>query len=80
MNAMWIVLALLVAIALAAQRYGVDSRTSRPGEGPAPHRRGPTLSGDLKALVRRTHQSFEALSPRIGMTSTRPSVSRRSAG
>jgi hypothetical protein len=79
---MWIllaVLAVLVAIALAALRYGVDSRTTRPGERSAPHRRGPTLFGDLKALVRRTHQSFEALSPRIGMTDTRPSASRRSA-
>ena len=49
-----IILALLIVIAAAAPRYGVDSRRLRPGEGPA--RRGPTPWGDVAtfyAFVRR---------------------------
>jgi hypothetical protein len=47
----WILLAVLLLIALAAPRYGVDSRGMRPGA--APPRRGPTPRGDLAALARR---------------------------
>jgi len=46
-----ILLAVLVLIALAAPRYGVDSRWAPPGE-PTPPRRGPTPLGDLAVLVR----------------------------
>ena len=46
----WVLLTVLVLIALAAPRYGVDSRNLRPGEGP--HRRGPTPWGDALAVVR----------------------------
>jgi hypothetical protein len=47
----WILLTVLVLIALAAPRYGVDSRGLRPGQ--ARPDRGPTPWGDLAALVRR---------------------------
>ena len=49
---LWILLIVLVLIALAAPRYGVDSRRL-PSGGMTPLRRGPTLHGDLSALVRR---------------------------
>jgi hypothetical protein len=49
MDIMLIVIpALLTLIALLAPRYGVDSRDPT-----ARHRRGPTIGGDLRALVRR---------------------------
>jgi hypothetical protein len=49
MDLMLIVIpALLTLIALLAPRYGVDSRDPM-----ARHRRGPTIGGDLRALVRR---------------------------
>ena len=49
----WILLAVLVLIALAAPRYGVDSRIlHRPGEEPPPPRPVPTPWGDLRALAR----------------------------
>ncbi|WP_232663725.1 hypothetical protein [Pseudonocardia sp. TRM90224] len=44
---LWFLLAVLVAIALAAPRYGVDSRWPGRGEPTPPPRRGPTLRGDL---------------------------------
>lgn len=44
-----ILLALLIVIAAAAPRYGVDSRRLRPGEGPA--RRGPTPWGDASRFI-----------------------------
>ena len=48
MDIMLIVIpALLTLIALLAPRYGVDSRDPT-----ARHRRGPTIGGDLRALVR----------------------------
>ncbi|WP_214403499.1 hypothetical protein [Pseudonocardia lacus] len=47
----WILLTVLVLIALAAPRYGVDSRWLPPGELPRP-RHGPTPLGDLAALAR----------------------------
>ena len=46
----WTLLAVLVAIAIAAPRYGVDSRWLPPGEPPPPPRRRPTVRGDLAAL------------------------------
>lgn len=46
----WILLAVLVLIALAAPRYGADSRGLRPGEAPPPGR--PTPWGDLVAAAR----------------------------
>lgn len=51
----WILLAVLVLIALAAPRYGVDSRLAPPGEDPPPPRPVPTPWGDLRALARRIH-------------------------
>ncbi|HEY0813821.1 MAG TPA: hypothetical protein VGE11_11140 [Pseudonocardia sp.] len=47
----WLLLAVLALIALAAPRYGVDSRLPSPGEDPPPPRRGPTPWGDLRALL-----------------------------
>lgn len=47
----WILLAVLVLIALAAPRYGVDSRWLPPGEMPPP-RRGPTPRSDVVDLAR----------------------------
>ena len=47
----WLLLAVLVTIAVAAPRYGVDSRFPPPGE-PPPPRRGPTVRGDVAALLR----------------------------
>ena len=48
----WLLLAVLVLIALAAPRYGVDSRFPRIGEDPPPPRPVPTPWGDLRSLVR----------------------------
>lgn len=48
---MWLLVTVLVVIALAAPRYGVDSRWPPPGEPPPPPR-GPTLRGDLAAAAR----------------------------
>jgi hypothetical protein len=62
----WFLLAVLVAIALAAPRYGVDSRwVGRPGEPPPPPRPQPTPFGDLATLWR-------YLSRRVPMSSRRP--------
>jgi hypothetical protein len=49
----WILLTILVLIALAAPRYGVDSRLAPPGEDPPPPRPVPTPWGDAVALLRR---------------------------
>jgi hypothetical protein len=49
----WILLTVLVLIAIAAPRYGVDSRLTPPGEEPPPPRPGPTPWGDAVALFRR---------------------------
>ena len=48
----WILLTVLVLIAVAAPRYGVDSRPAPPGEDPPPPRPVPTPWGDLVALLR----------------------------
>jgi hypothetical protein len=48
----WILLTVLVLIALAAPRYGVDSRLTPPGEEPPPPRPVPTPWGDAMALAR----------------------------
>ncbi|MCO1656089.1 hypothetical protein [Pseudonocardia humida] len=53
----WILLAVLVLIALAAPRYGVDSRWPPPGE-MRPPRRGPTPRSDLAALARSVRRRF----------------------
>lgn len=45
-----VILALLIVIALAAPRYGVDSRRLRAGEGSAV--RGPTPWSDLTSLLK----------------------------
>ncbi|MFD1528879.1 hypothetical protein [Pseudonocardia aurantiaca] len=66
----WTLLAVLVAIAIAAPRYGVDSRWMPPGQAPAPPRRGPTVRGDLAALARRARRTFYSSRPRGG---SRPS-------
>jgi hypothetical protein len=44
----WLLLTVLTLIALAAPRYGVDSRWPPPGEPPRPPS-GPTPRGDLAA-------------------------------
>jgi hypothetical protein len=49
----WILLAVLVLIALAAPRYGVDSRWPPPGENPPPPQPVPTPWGDLRMLLRK---------------------------
>ena len=49
----WILLTVLVLIALAAPRYGVDSRLTPPGEDPPPPRPVPTPWGDLRMLAGR---------------------------
>lgn len=71
---MWVLLAVLVVIALAAPRYGVDSRLSAPGE-PAPPRRGPTVRGDL----RRARQVLQSQVPRAKTARVCPPSSRCSA-
>ena len=48
----WLLLAVLVLIAIAAPRYGVDSRLPRIGEDPPPPRPVPTPLGDLRSLLR----------------------------
>jgi hypothetical protein len=75
----WILLAVLVAIAIAAPRYGVDSRWLPPGEPPPPPERRPTPRGDLVALARRAVQAFQSHWPRVNSSTLRPSSSRRSA-
>ena len=45
-----VLLTLLVLIALAAPRYGIDSRPTPTGEDPPPG--GPTPWGDARALAR----------------------------
>lgn len=52
---MWLLLAVLVTIALAAPRYGADSRWLAPGE-PPPPRSGPTVRGDLALLFRQVRR------------------------
>jgi len=64
----------LVLIAVAAPRYGADSRRLRPGEAPPP-RRGPTLRGDLARLG----QVFQSQVPRAKTASVCPPSSRCSA-
>ena len=54
----WLLLTVLVAIAVAAPRYGTDSRLPPPGELPRPPRRPPTVTGDVARLVRRVRQAF----------------------
>jgi hypothetical protein len=45
----WLLLTVLALIALAAPRYGADSRWTVAGEPPA--RRRHTVAGDLRALT-----------------------------
>lgn len=47
----------LVAIALAAPRYGADSRLPTSGERQPPPRRPPTVARDLVVLTRRMRQA-----------------------
>lgn len=51
---LWFLLAVFVVIALAAPRYGVDSRQLRPGEPPPPEHRRPRLRDDVRAVLRTT--------------------------
>jgi hypothetical protein len=74
----WILLATLVTIALAAPRYGVDSRLPPPGDPPPPRHR-PTVRGDLIALARRVRQAFHSHWPRARTSRVWPASSRRSA-
>lgn len=58
----WVVLAVLVAVALAAPRYGADTHTGDSwtaggGVRPGPRSRA-TVRGDLLALVRLLGRSF----------------------
>ncbi|MBN9100148.1 MULTISPECIES: hypothetical protein [unclassified Pseudonocardia] len=52
-----VILIVLVAVALAAPRYGVDSR---PGAAGARH----TVGGDLRALVARVRATRPVRTPR----------------
>lgn len=61
----WALPAVLVAIALAAPRYGVDSRRLGPGEPPPPWSRRPTVRGDLTTLARMARQVFQSHWPRV---------------
>ena len=76
---MWTLLAVLVVIALAAPRYGVDSRWSPPGEPPPPPGRRPTPWSDVLTVARRLRQTFHSHWPRVSNSTPRPSSSRRSA-
>ena len=60
-------LLVLTVIALAAPRYGVDSRRLRPGEGPA--HRGPTPWSDVLAVVRHVVRRLERAASRPTVTS-----------
>lgn len=71
-------LIVLVLIALAAPRYGVDSRWLPPGELPPPRRR-PTPRGDLVRLARGVGQVFQSQVPRAKTVSVCPPSSRCSA-
>lgn len=75
----WTLLAVVVAIALAAPRYGVDSRWLTPGEPPPPPERRPTPWSDLVALARGLRQRFQSHWPRVSTSMRRPSSSRHSA-
>jgi hypothetical protein len=61
----WALPAVLVAIALAAPRYGVDSRRLAPGEPPPPWSPRRTVRGDLVALARLVRQAFQSHWPRV---------------
>jgi hypothetical protein len=74
-----LVLAFLVVIAVAAPRYGVDSREPPPGELPRPHKGGPTVRGDLAALGRAVHRMLHSHRPRARISRMWPSSSHRSA-
>jgi poly(3-hydroxybutyrate) depolymerase len=60
----WILLAVLVGIALAAPRYGVDSRLPAPGELAAPRPRH-RVRDDVAALVRAARQVLHPHRPRV---------------
>lgn len=76
---LWVLLIVLVAIALAAPRYGVDSRWPGPGEPPRPLRPPATVRGDLAALARRVAQLRQSHWPRVNTSTVWPPSSRRSA-
>lgn len=75
-------LTVLVAIALAAPRYGADSRLPPPGQPSPPPRRPPTVTGDVLAVARHVRQTlvatFHCHWPRVRTSTMRPSSSRRS--
>jgi hypothetical protein len=78
--AAWTLLAVVLAIALASPRYGVDSRWLPPGEPPRPPERRPTPWSDLLALAGWLRQRrFQSHWPRVSNSMLRPSSSRRSA-
>lgn len=70
----WILLTVLVLIALAAPRYGVDSRWPGPGEPPPPR-----PSSRVRADLRRVRQAVQSHTPWTKTSSARPPSSRRSA-
>jgi hypothetical protein len=74
----WVLLVVLVTIAIAAPRYGADSRLPPPGELPAPRHR-PTVRGDAEALARAVRQAAHSHWPRAKTSSVCPTSSRRSA-
>lgn len=59
----WILPVVLVAIAVAAPRYGVDSRLPAPGELAAPRPRH-RLRDDVAALLRAAGQAVLSHRPR----------------
>lgn len=70
----WFLLAVLVVIAVAAPRYGVDSRWPGPGEPPPPRPRV-RVRDDIGRLV----QAVQSHTPRAKTSTARPPSSRRSA-
>ncbi|HEY4419458.1 MAG TPA: hypothetical protein VGN22_08070 [Pseudonocardia sp.] len=60
----WILPVVLVAIAVAAPRYGVDSRLPAPGELAAPRSRH-RVRDDVAALFRAVRQAVHTLRPRV---------------
>jgi hypothetical protein len=55
----WLLLTVLVVIAIAAPRYGVDSRWPAPGDLPTPRPRH-RVGDDLTSIAHAARQAFPA--------------------
>lgn len=60
----WLLLTVLVVIAIAAPRYGVDSRLPAPGDLPAPRPRH-RVRDDLTSIAHAARQAFQSHWPRV---------------